>query len=171
MAQVIVYASKSGRAQAVAEKIAAQQSGALFSFKEMPTLGKDQEVIYVGSIYAGQILGLEKVASKLAQAAGVTLVTVGMLDPALPETAKLRQAAIAKSQSKGAFVLQAHVPLQGTLHLEKLSFPQRTLIKAMYKQGKKNPQGELGAIVAAVDNPTPFDWAQVDRLLATLAAN
>lgn len=171
MEQVIIYASKGGRAQAVAEKIAAQQAGAFFSYKELPALGKDQEVIYVGSIYAGQILGLEKVANKLAQAAGVTLVTVGMMDPSLPETAKLRQEAIAKAQSKGAFTLQAHVPLQGTLHIEKLSFPQRTLIKAMYKQGKKNPQGELGAIVAAVDNPTSFDWAQVDRLLATFTAN
>lgn len=166
MEKVVIYASKSGKSEAVARKIGAEKGYLVASYKAVPTLHADTQVIYVGAIYAGQILGLEKVAKQLATANSVTMVTVGLMDPALSETQKLRGAALDKAQSKAAFSLEAHYMLQGTLVLEELSFPQRTLMKAMYKQGKKNPEGELGAIVAEMDNPKPWDWVQVEQVLA-----
>lgn len=169
MEKVVIYATKAGTSAAVAEKIAQEQKAERYSYKEMPSLTKEQAVIYVGSIYAGQILGLEKVAKRLATASEVTLVTVGLMAPELAETQKLRAAAIKKAQSKGDFLLGAHFPLQGSLDLDKLSFPQRTLIKAMYKQGKKNPTGELGAIVTALENSQPFEWTQVTEVLQKLS--
>lgn len=128
----------------------------------------NQEVIYVGSIYAGQILSLEKVAKELAKAQHMTMVTVGLMDPELAETKKLRQEAVTKAQSKADFVVTEHLMLQGTLVLEELSFPQRTLMKAMYKQGKKNPNGKLAAIVEAIDQPRPWDLVHVEPMLSEL---
>ncbi|MDT2756705.1 flavodoxin domain-containing protein [Enterococcus asini] len=168
MEKVVIYASKSGKAEAVARKIGEVKGYPVVSYKEVPTLTANQEVIYVGSIYAGQILGLEKVAKELAKAQHVTMVTVGLMDPELAETKKLRKEAVTKAQSKADFVVTEHLMLQGTLVLEELSFPQRTLMKAMYKQGKKNPNGKLVAIVEAIDQPKPWDLVHVEPMLSEL---
>ena len=60
MKQIIVYGSQYGSTHRYAEKLSEQTGIPAVGYKDAPSLSDMKTIIYLGSLYAGGVLGLAK---------------------------------------------------------------------------------------------------------------
>ena len=84
MKRIILYGSKYGTTKRYAEELARRTGIPCRNCKEVNSLSSCKEVIHLGGIYAGQILGLAHTVKLLRQEpeAKLLVATVGLSDPA-----------------------------------------------------------------------------------------
>lgn len=87
MEHIIVYGSQYGSARRYAEKLSERINIPAVSYKKARDLSGMKTMIYLGSLYAGGVLGLTKTLRGLSTRDGfkLILVTVGLSDPNEPE--------------------------------------------------------------------------------------
>ena len=87
--QIIIYGSLYGSTKRYAEHLSEITGIEAVSFKDARDIAKYDRIIYMGALFAGSVLGLRKTASKMSVGQKLTIITVGMVDPAfhiLPST-------------------------------------------------------------------------------------
>ena len=83
--QIIIYGSLYGSTKRYAEHLSEITGIEAVSFKDAKDIAKYDRIIYMGALFAGSVLGLRKTASRMSVGQKLTIITVGMVDPADPE--------------------------------------------------------------------------------------
>ena len=88
MEHIILYGSKYGSTRQYAEALSRQTGIPALRYQDAPNLSDKKTIIYLGGLYAGGILGLSKTfrGFSLRDGQRLIIITVGLSDPAHPET-------------------------------------------------------------------------------------
>lgn len=83
MKKIVIYGTKYGTTKHYAEELAKQISSEIVSFEELENINDYEQIIYMGSILAGGIIGLSKTMKgiKDIDKKKVVIITVGISDP------------------------------------------------------------------------------------------
>ena len=79
----IIYGSLYGTTKKYAEELSRRTNIQVISFEDIKEINNYDNIIYLGGLYAGGVLGMAKTLKKLAniQNKTIILVTVGLADP------------------------------------------------------------------------------------------
>lgn len=139
MISAIIYSSTTGSSKKYAEKLSAALHVPAFDAKKVYT-PKGREVIYVGWLFAGKVVGLEKAMKDYDV---VAVVQVGMAD---------NSAAEATCREKNGLPADITVfSLQGHFDLRALPLPLRLIMKIKNKEiaQRLNAKAAKGALTPA----------------------
>ena len=141
MKQIIVYGSQYGSTRRYAEKLSEQTGIPAVGYKDAPSLSDMKTIIYLGSLYAGGVLGLAKTLRNFSLQDGqkLLLVTVGLADPDEPENQHNICTSLQKQLPAGLFDQAKIFHLRGGIDYQKLSFGHRTMMKLLYQSLRKTP--------------------------------
>ena len=82
--KIIIYGSQYGTARKYAEELAKRTNIEIKSYKDVTDIDQYNTVVYIGSLYAGGVLGMKKTLAKISQCQNkkIIIATVGLADPA-----------------------------------------------------------------------------------------
>ena len=82
--KIIIYGSQYGTARKYAEELAKRTNIEIKSYKDVTDIDQYNTVVYIGSLYAGGVLGMKKTLAKISQCQKkkIIIATVGLADPA-----------------------------------------------------------------------------------------
>ena len=152
MGAIIIYGSCYGTAKIYAEALAERLKCEALPYDKIKEPDEYEEVIYVGGLYAGGIMGMAKTAKKISadKCKRFVVITVGLADPADEKNVEnIRKAAIRQIPNSLADRTEFY-HLRGGIDYEKLSFRHRMMMKLLYEQVKKQPVGEQDADTRAM---------------------
>ena len=144
MGAIIIYGSCYGTAKIYAEALAERLKCEALPYDKIKEPDEYEEVIYVGGLYAGGIMGMAKTAKKISadKCKRFVVITVGLADPADEKNVEnIRKAAIRQIPNSLADRTEFY-HLRGGIDYEKLSFKHRMMMKMLYEQVKKQPVDE-----------------------------
>ncbi len=121
---IIVYSSNTGYTEQYAKLLGKAIDMPSYKLGSVPECHKGAEVIYLGWLFAGQLVGYKKCARKYRVRCAVG---VGMSPPA-PEMAAGLRAAIKAPDSVAVFYVQ------GGFDINKLSLPMKLVMKVKCKE-------------------------------------
>jgi menaquinone-dependent protoporphyrinogen IX oxidase len=131
---LVVYKSKTGFTKWYAEIIAKVAKAELIDFKDMTTskMSEFDVVVYGGGLYAGKVNGFKKAKEMFAKSSAKKLVvfaTGGTPNSVTEEIERIWK----NNLSEEEIVSISHFYMQAGLCYEKMSFPDRTLMKMLAK--------------------------------------
>lgn len=153
---IIIYGSKYGTTKSYALELSRRIKVDAISYKEVKSLSSYDTVIYLGGVYAEQILGLSKMlkANPLNSKQAFILVTVGLSDPKVDKTLERALAALKKILPQEIFEKSKIFNLHGGLDYNKLNFLYKLMMKAFYKNSIKNTSNNQSSeIVKMMESP------------------
>lgn len=165
MISAIIYTSTTGSCKKYAEKLSAALHVPAFDSKKVYT-PKGREVIYVGWLFAGKVVGLDKVLKEYDVAA---VVRVGMSAASADAEAECRA-----KHGLGSNV--AVFSLQGRFDLNGLPLPLRLIMKIKNKdivkrlnakaaKGALSPEDQATLKMAATGKGEPASWDGVQAVI------
>ena len=175
MQTIILYGSQYGTTKRYAEKLAELTGLPAVSYEKAPDLAGCEQIVYLGGLYAGGVVGLKAVLPQLEQAPAqkLVVVTVGVADPAEPENVAHIRASLQK-QLPGALYQKAQFAhLRGGIDYSRLNFKHRAMMWAMVQMLKKRPPEQQSAedreIIRTYNQKVDFtDLASVGQVLELL---
>ncbi len=141
MENIIVYGSQYGSTRRYAQKLSEQTGIPAVSYKEAPVLSNRKIIVYLGSLYAGGVLGLAKTMRGVSLRSGqrLLIVTVGLADPNEAENQNNIRASLQKQLPSALLDRAKMFQLRGGIDYQRLSFGHRTMLKLLYQSLRKIP--------------------------------
>lgn len=141
MKNIIIYGSCYGTARKYAEMLGESTGFLVKSYTEAGNLNEFDRIIYVGSLYAGGVLGLSKTIKNCdsVQFKKLVVVTVGLSDPENIKNADNIKRSLKKQLSDDIYANAEIYHLRGGIDYEKLNFRHKMMMKLLYNQAKKIP--------------------------------
>ena len=148
--QLIIYGSQYGSAKRYAERLAELTGLDVVEYNEAKNVGEYDRIVYIGSLYAGGVTGLKKIAGSMTSKQELIVTTVGLADPT-------DEANIAHIRNS----LKAQLPeclyderrifhLRGAIDYGKLGFKHRTMMSLLVKKVAKLPEEQQNAETRAM---------------------
>lgn len=162
MKSTIIYGSCYGTAKQYAEVISVKTGIRCISYDEVDDINKYNEIIYVGGLYAGGVLGLAKTLKKLSTntCKKLIIITVGLADTKDTKNIKNIRSSIQKQVSKEIYNNAQVFHLRGGIDYQKLNFKHRTMMKLLYNKLKKIPlekqDAETKALIETYNQKVDF---------------
>lgn len=178
MNRIILYGSKYGTTKRYAEELERRTGIPCRNCKEVTSLSSCEEVIHLGGIYAGQILGLAHTVKLLRRepAARLFVVTVGLSDPA--DEANLRNIRnfIKKQLTDSLWSEKKLFHLRGGIDYSRLSAPHRAMMGLLYSRVKRIPpeerNSETRGLIETFGRKVDFtDFESLNEMISLLAAD
>lgn len=163
-----------GTSKEYATEISKQKNIPAYSFQELPdSIIKFDEIIHLGAIYMGKILGFDKFIKKYRSIyKKLTVISVGMYNPKRESNYMKIEALVKRNVKKTNFNLGKIYCLSGHIDVKRLSFTHKLLVNALYKKAKKQAISKLNEdemdIIKSYENDTPFDLRKLDNILEEL---
>lgn len=175
MAGIVVYGSQYGSAKRYAEELARRAGLEAQPFDVVGDINKYDVIAYIGSLYAGGVMGMKKTFSKLASCEGKTIViaTVGLADPADQENVANIEAGM-RHQLPAEVLEHARIfHLRGGIDYGKLGFKHKTMMRLLYAKAKGLPEeqktAEVRAMIETYGKQVDFtDFGSLEPLAAVL---
>ena len=144
MKKIIIYGSKYGTTKQYAEELSKKTNIEVLSYSDIRDINKYDEIIYIGALYAGGVLGMYKTLNKIRDISNkkIILVTVGLSDPKDEKNINNIISGIRKQLSNNIFDKAKIFHLRGGIDYSKLSFTHRTMMNLLYKKVKNLPEDE-----------------------------
>lgn len=141
MKHIIVYGSQYGSTHRYAKKLSEQTGIPAVSYKDVPNLSDMKTILYLGSLYAGGVLGLAKTLRNFSLQDGqkLILVTVGLADPNVSENQHNIRTSLQRQLPAELFDRAKIFHLRGGIDYQKLSFRHRTMMKLLYQSLRRIP--------------------------------
>lgn len=141
MKHIIVYGSLYGSTRRYAEKLSEQTGIPAVSYKDVPNLSDIKIIVYLGSLYAGGVLGLVKTLRHFSLQNGqkLILVTVGLADPNEPENRNNIRTSLQRQLPAELLERAKIFHLRGGIDYQNLSFGHRTMMKLLYRSLRGTP--------------------------------
>ena len=141
MEHIIVYGSQYGSARRYAEKLSEQTGIPAISYKDVSDLSGMKTIVYLGSLYAGGVLGLAKTLRNFSLQEGqkLLLVTVGLADPTEPENQHNIRTSLQRQLPAELLDRAMLFHLRGGIAYQKLSFGHRVMMKLLYQSLRRTP--------------------------------
>ena len=142
MNSIIIYGSHYGTTKQYAEELSKRTNIKAISFKKFNQQINDYDnIIYLGALYAGGVLGMSKTLKKLNNISNkkILIATVGLSDPT-DEVNKNNIRNNIKNQIPKEVLEKAKIfHLRGGIDYSKLNFAHKTMMKLLYNAVKNLP--------------------------------
>ena len=142
MNSIIIYGSHYGTTKQYAEELSKRTNIKAISFKKINQQINDYDnIIYLGALYAGGVLGMSKTLKKLNNISNkkILIATVGLSDPT-DEVNKNNIRNNIKNQIPKEVLEKAKIfHLRGGIDYTKLNFAHKTMMKLLYNSVKNLP--------------------------------
>ena len=174
MNSIIVYGSNYGTTKQYADELSRRTNMKVISFKKVNQQINDYDnIIYLGALYAGGVLGMSKTLKKLNNISNkkIIIVTVGLSDPT-DEVNKNNIINNIKNQMPKKFFEKAKIfHLRGGIDYSKLNFAHKTMMKLLYNAVKNLPKEKLTAEDRAMietynKNVNFIDFSSLDEIIS-----
>ncbi len=172
MNSIIIYGSHYGTTKQYAEELSKRTNIKTISFKKFNQQINDYDnIIYLGALYAGGVLGMSKTLKKLNNISNkkILIATVGLSDP----TDKVNKNNIRnniKTQIPKEVLEKAKIfHLRGGIDYSKLNFAHKTMMKLLYNAVKNLPNekqtAEDRAMIETYNKKVNFiDFSSLDKI-------
>ena len=173
MKSIIVYGSNYGTTKQYANELSRRTNMKAISFKKVNQQINDYDnIIYLGALYAGGVLGMSKTLKKLNNISNkkIIIVTVGLSDPT-DEVNKNNIINNIKNQMPKKFFEKAKIfHLRGGIDYSKLNFAHKTMMKMLYNAVKNLPKEKLTAedraMIETYNKKVNFiDFSSLDEII------
>ena len=172
MNSIIVYGSHYGTTKQYAEELSKRTNIKVISFKKINQQINDYDnIIYLGALYAGGVLGMSKTLKKLNNISNkkILIATVGLSDP-MDEVNKNNIRNNIKNQIPKEILEKAKIfHLRGGIDYSKLNFAHKTMMKLLYNAVKNLPNekqtAEDRAMIETYNKKVNFiDFSSLDKI-------
>ena len=172
MNNIIIYGSHYGTTKKYAEELSRRTNIEVISFENVEEINDYDNIIYLGGLYAGGVLGMSKTIKKLNNISNkkIIIATVGLSDPT-DETNKNNIRNNIKSQIPKEIFEKAKIfHLRGGIDYSKLNFAHRTMMKLLYNAVKNLPEekqtAENRAMIETYNKKVDFiDFSSLDQII------
>ena len=172
MSNIIIYGSNYGTTKQYAEELSRRTNIEVISFKNVKKINDYDNIIYLGGLYAGGVLGMSKTIKKLNNISSkkIIITTVGLSDPT-DETNKNNIRNNMKSQIPKEIFEKAKIfHLRGGIDYSKLNFAHKTMMKLLYNAVKNLPEekqtAENRAMIETYNKKVDFiDFSSLDKII------
>lgn len=172
MNNIIIYGSHYGTTKQYAEELSRRTNIEVISFENVEEINDYDNIIYLGGLYAGGVLGMSKTIKKLNNISNkkIIIATVGLSDPT-DETNKNNIRNNIKSQIPKEIFEKAKIfHLRGGIDYSKLNFAHRTMMKLLYNAVKNLPEekqtAENRAMIETYNKKVDFiDFSSLDKII------
>ena len=169
--KIIIYGSQYGTARKYAEELAKRTNIEIKSYKDITDIDQYNTVVYIGSLYAGGVLGMKKTLAKisLCQNKKIIIATVGLADPADTENTDNIKSSMKRQLSKDLYE-NAHIfHLRGGIDYSCLNFKHKTMMGLLYKKAVGLPEekktAEIKAMIETYNQKVNFvDFESLNQL-------
>ena len=172
MSNIIIYGSYYGTTKKYAEELSKRTNIEAVSFKDVNNINDYDNIIYLGGLYAGGVLGMAKTLKKIDNIANknIIIATIGLSDPTDEINKNNIRNNIKKQVPKEIFEKVKVFHLRGGIDYSKLNFAHRTMMKLLYNTVKKLPKekqtAEDSAIIETYNKKVDFiDFSSLDKLI------
>ena len=172
MNSIIVYGSNYGPTKQYANELSRRTNMKAISFKKVNQQINDYDnIIYLGALYAGGVLGMSKTLKKLNNISNkkILIATVGLSDPT-DEVNKNNIRNNIKNQIPKEVLEKAKIfHLRGGIDYSKLNFAHKTMMKLLYNAVKNLPNekqtAEDRAMIETYNKKVNFiDFSSLDKI-------
>ena len=172
MNSIIIYGSHYGTTKQYAEELSKRTNIKAISFKKFNQQINDYDnIIYLGALYAGGVLGMSKTLKKLNNISNkkILIATVGLSDPT-DEVNKNNIRNNIKNQIPKEVLEKAKIfHLRGGIDYSKLNFAHKTMMKLLYNAVKNLPNekqtAEDRAMIETYKKKVNFiDFSSLDKI-------
>ena len=169
---IIIYGSHYGTTKQYAEELSKRTNIKAISFKKFNQQINDYDnIIYLGALYAGGVLGMSKTLKKLNNISNkkIIIATVGLSDPT-DEVNKNNIRNNIKNQIPKEVLEKAKIfHLRGGIDYSKLNFAHKTMMKLLYNAVKNLPNekqtAEDIAMIETYNKKVNFiDFSSLDKI-------
>ena len=173
MNSIIIYGSHYGTTKQYAEELSKRTNIKAISFKKFNQQINDYDnIIYLGALYAGGVLGMSKTLKKLNNISNkkILIATVGLSDPT-DEVNKNNIRNNIKNQIPKEVLEKAKIfHLRGGIDYSKLNFAHKTMMKLLYNAVKNLPNekqtAEDRAMIETYNKKVNFiDFSDLDKII------
>lgn len=150
--KIIIYGSQYGTAKQYAEELALKMSVEALNYESVTNIDSYKTIIYIGSLYAGGVLGMKKTFNKISDCKNKKFIiaTVGLADPMDSENTDNIKSSMKKQLSKEIYE-RAHIyHLRGGIDYSKLNLKHKTMMKLLYNKAKNLAEDKKTAEVQAM---------------------
>lgn len=143
--QIIIYGSLYGSTKRYAEHLSEVMGIEAVAFKDAKDIAKYDRIIYMGALFAGSVLGLKKTVSRMSPSQKLTIITVGMVDPADPENNDYIRRSI-KGVVPAHFYDEKQIyHLRGAIDYSNLTLKHRMMLSVIHWKLSRMPEEKLNA--------------------------
>ena len=173
MNSIIVYGSHYGTTKQYAEELSKRTNIKVISFKKINQQINDYDnIIYLGALYAGGVLGMSKTLKKLNNISNkkILIATVGLSDPTDEVNKNNIRNNIKSHIPKEVFEKAKIFYLRGGIDYSKLNFVHKTMMKLLYNAVKNVPNekqtAENRAMIETYNKKVDFiDFSGLDKII------
>ena len=172
MNSIIIYGSHYGTTKQYAEELSKRTNIKAITFKKFDQQINDYDnIIYLGALYAGGVLGMSKTLKKLNNISNkkILIATVGLSDPT-DEVNKNNIRNNIKNQIPKEVLEKAKIfHLRGGIDYSKLNFAHKTMMKLLYNAVRNLPNekqtAEDRAMIETYNKKVNFiDFSSLDKI-------
>lgn len=174
MNKMIIYSSQYGTSKQYATELSQKKAIPMYSVESIPeSIVEADEIIYVGAIYMGKVLGFDKFSKKYKTLSSkLIVISAGMYDPTRKENTDSIELTVKENLQKTNFLLKDIFCLKGKLDTQQLRLKHKMLVNALYKSAKRKKESDLNDnerdIVRAYEDDSQIDLNQLDGILDRL---
>ena len=173
MNRIIVYGSHYGTTRQYAEELSRRTNIKVISFKKINQQINDYDnIIYLGGLYAGGVLGMSKTLKKLNNISSkkIIIATVGLSDPTDEVNKNNIRNNIKNQITKEVFEKAKIFHLRGRIDYSELNFAHKTMMKLLYNAVKSLPEekqsAEDRAVIETYNKKVNFiDFSSLDKII------
>ena len=173
MNSIIVYGSNYGTTKQYANELSRRTNMKAISFKKVNQQINDYDnIIYLGGLYAGGVLGMSKTLKKLNNISNkkIIIATVGLSDPTDEVNKNNIRNNIKNQIPKEVFEKAKIFHLRGGIDYSKLNFAHKTMMKLLYNAVKNLPKEKLTAedraMIETYNKKVNFiDFSSLDEII------
>ena len=170
--KIIIYGSQYGTARKYAEELAKRTNIEIKNYKDVTDIDQYNTVVYIGSLYAGGVLGMKKTLAKISQCQKkkIIIATVGLADPADTENTDKIKNSMKRQLSKKLYENAYIFHLRGGIDYSCLNFKHKTMMGLLYKKAVGLPEekktAEIKAMIETYNQKVNFvDFEILNRLI------
>ena len=172
MNSIIIYGSHYGTTKQYAEELSRRTNIKAISFKEVKEINDYNNIIYLGGLYAGGVLGMSKTIKKLNDVSNkkIIIVTVGLSDPTDEVNKNNIRNNIKNQLPKEIFEKAKIFHLRGGIDYSKLNFAHKTMMKLLYNAvknlQKEKQTAEDRTMIETYNKKVSFiDFSSLDKII------
>ena len=142
--KIIIYGTMYGSSKKYAEILSSKFNIEMKNYNEIKDINIYDEIIYIGSLYAGGVLGMKKTLNKVKDLTNkkIIIATCGVADPLDLENIEAIRKNIKKQLKEEIFNVAKIYHIRGAIDYTKLSGKHKFMMKLLYKKCIKIPVEE-----------------------------
>jgi len=169
---IILYGTCHGSAKQYADELSRRTGEKCVSYEDAGDLASYDRIVYIGSLYAGGVLGMANTLGKLInwQSKQIVIATVGLADTTDAENIANIRKNMLRQLPAGMMEHAKIVHLRGGIDYSRLSIKHKVMMGLLTRKARNLPPekktAEVRAMIDTYNKAVDFvDLSRVDELL------